>query len=58
MPTENQSAPSAQSFHGRVIDGTCYVVMYDSNEIVIPNDNCLTINPKLTGLLNNLAPTP
>lgn len=58
MPTENQSAPRAQSFHGRVIGDMCYVVMYDKNEIVAPNDDCLPLNPELIGLLNNLAATP
>lgn len=48
----------APNFQGRVIGGMCYVIMYDKNEIIDPNDDCLALHPKLRGLLNNLAPTP
>ncbi|KRV74535.1 hypothetical protein [Pseudomonas citronellolis] len=49
---------NAPNFHGRVIGGMCYVVMYNKNEIVDLNSNVLDLHPKLRGLLNNLAPTP
>lgn len=48
----------APNFQGRVIGGMCYVIMYDKNEIIDPNDDCIDLHPKLRGLLNNLAPTP
>lgn len=49
---------TAPNFHGRVIGGMCYVIMYDKNEIVDPDSDVLDLHPQLRGLLNNLAPTP
>ena len=34
------------NFHGRVIGGMCYVILYDKNQIVDPGADCLEIHPR------------
>ena len=49
---------TAPNFYSRVISGMCHVIMYEKNEILDPESDCIDLHPKLRGLLNNLAPTP
>lgn len=37
----------APNFHGRVIGGMCYVILYDKNEIVDPDADTIELHPKL-----------
>ena len=43
----------APNFHGRVIGGMCYVILYDKNQIVDPDADCLELHPKLTGAMKD-----
>ena len=41
------------NFHGRVIGGMCYVILYDKNQIVDPESDCLELHPRLTAAIRD-----
>lgn len=42
------------NFHGRVIGGMCYVIMYDKNEIIDPDSDCLDLHPRFSEAFDDL----
>lgn len=43
----------APGFHGRVIGGMCYVILFGKNEIVDPEADTLELHPKLAAALKD-----
>lgn len=41
---------TAPNFHGRVISGMCHVIMYEKNEILDPESDCIDLHPRFTKL--------
>lgn len=37
---------TAPAFHGRVISGMCHVIMYEKNEILDPESDCIDLHPR------------
>ena len=40
----------APNFHGRVIGGMCYVILYDNNRIVDPSADVLELHPRFAAM--------
>lgn len=47
------SLDNAPNWHGRVIGGMCYVILWDKNEIVNPEADVLELHPKITKALTD-----
>lgn len=41
---------TAPNFHGRVISGMCHVIMYEKNEILDPESDCIDLHPRFAQL--------
>ena len=46
---------STANFHGRVIGGMCYVILYPKNEILDPTADTLELHPRLQDALKDEA---
>lgn len=42
------------SFHNRVISGMCHVIMYEKNEIIDPESDCIDLHPRFAEMWNDL----
>jgi hypothetical protein len=42
------------SFHNRVISGMCHVIMYEKNEIIDPDSDCIDLHPRFAEMWNDL----
>ena len=42
------------SFHNRVISGMCHVIMYEKNEIIDPDSDCIDLHPRFAAMWNDL----
>lgn len=42
------------SFQNRVIGGMCYVIMYDKNEIIDPDSDCIDLHPRFSEMWDDL----
>lgn len=47
------SLEKAPGWHGRVIGGMCYVVLFEKNEIVDPDADVLELHPKIAKALTD-----
>lgn len=41
------------AFYGRVISGMCHVIMYEKNEILDPDSDCIDLHPRFTVMAKN-----
>lgn len=41
---------NAPNFHGRVISGMCHVIMYEKNQIIDPESDCIDLHPRFEQL--------
>lgn len=42
------------SFHNRVISGMCHVIMYEKNEIIDPDSDCIDLHPRFAEMWSDL----
>lgn len=47
------SLDNTPNWHGRVIGGMCYVILWDKNEIVNPDADVLELHPKIAKALTD-----
>lgn len=45
---------TAPNFHGRVISGMCHVIMYEKNEILDPESDCIDLHPRFQQMADQL----
>lgn len=43
------------AFYGRVISGMCHVIMYDKNQIIDPESDCIDLHPRFAAAANEAA---
>lgn len=41
------------AFYGRVISGMCHVIMYDKNQIIDPESDCIDLHPRFAECAKN-----
>lgn len=42
------------AFYGRVISGMCHVIMYDKNQIIDPESDCIDLHPRFQQMADRL----
>lgn len=45
---------TAPAFYGRVISGMCHVIMYDKNQIIDPESDCIDLHPRFQQMADRL----